>query len=108
MSPAGTTLFMTLLAVWSVVLSRLSGQGDIVVGTPLANRKHSETEGLIAFSSIRWLCGLLPASARRSAISLPKFANGRLPLTPIRICLLNRLWKPCNPLAASVTALFSR
>ncbi|MFJ5362464.1 amino acid adenylation domain-containing protein, partial [Pectobacterium sp. CHL-2024] len=45
----GTTLFMTLLAVWSVVLSRLSGQGDIVVGTPLANRKHSETEGLIGF-----------------------------------------------------------
>ncbi|HEU0079166.1 MAG TPA: condensation domain-containing protein, partial [Longimicrobiaceae bacterium] len=33
----GTTLFMTLLAGWAVVLSRLSGQEDVVVGTPTAN-----------------------------------------------------------------------
>ncbi|WP_431262153.1 amino acid adenylation domain-containing protein [Roseateles chitinivorans] len=43
----GTTLFMTLLAGWSVLLSRLSGQHDIVVGTPVANRQRKETEGLI-------------------------------------------------------------
>jgi non-ribosomal peptide synthetase component F len=29
---------MTLLAGWAVVLSRLSGQDDVVVGTPVANR----------------------------------------------------------------------
>jgi amino acid adenylation domain-containing protein len=45
----GTTLHMTLLAAWSVVLSRLSGQGDVVVGTPAANRGHTEIEGLIGF-----------------------------------------------------------
>jgi amino acid adenylation domain-containing protein len=45
----GTTLFMTLLAGWSVVLSRLSGQEDVVVGTPSANRGRSEIEGLIGF-----------------------------------------------------------
>ncbi|HEU0051844.1 MAG TPA: condensation domain-containing protein, partial [Longimicrobium sp.] len=45
----GTTLFMTLLAAWSVVLSRLSGQGDVVVGTPSANRGRTEIEGLIGF-----------------------------------------------------------
>ncbi|WP_440030495.1 condensation domain-containing protein, partial [Chromobacterium amazonense] len=44
-----TTLFMTLLAAWSVVLSRLSGQDDIVVGTPVANRPRQELEGLIGF-----------------------------------------------------------
>ncbi|HEU0076704.1 MAG TPA: AMP-binding protein, partial [Longimicrobiaceae bacterium] len=45
----GTTLYMTLLAGWAVVLSRLSGQEDVVVGTPTANRRRSETEGLIGF-----------------------------------------------------------
>ncbi|WP_387696142.1 condensation domain-containing protein, partial [Photorhabdus sp. RM157S] len=45
----GTTLFMTLLAAWTVVLARLSGQDDIVIGTPVANRQNSETEALIGF-----------------------------------------------------------
>ncbi|HEX9936859.1 MAG TPA: amino acid adenylation domain-containing protein [Longimicrobium sp.] len=45
----GTTLFMTVLAGWAVVLSRLSGQGDVVVGTPVANRGRREIEGLIGF-----------------------------------------------------------
>jgi amino acid adenylation domain-containing protein len=45
----GTTLFMTVLAAWASVLSRLSGQDDIVVGTPVANRSRTETEGLIGF-----------------------------------------------------------
>nr|WP_269749532.1 non-ribosomal peptide synthetase [Xenorhabdus lircayensis] len=45
----GTTLFMTLLAAWGIVLARLSGQNDIVIGTPVANRPHRELEGLIGF-----------------------------------------------------------
>ncbi len=45
----GTTLFMTLLTGWAVVLSRLSGQEDLVVGTPTANRGRAEIEGLIGF-----------------------------------------------------------
>ncbi|HEU0078552.1 MAG TPA: condensation domain-containing protein, partial [Longimicrobiaceae bacterium] len=45
----GTTLFHTLLAGWAVVLSRLSGQEDVVVGTPTANRGRREIEGLIGF-----------------------------------------------------------
>jgi amino acid adenylation domain-containing protein/non-ribosomal peptide synthase protein (TIGR01720 family) len=43
------TLFMTLLAAFQVLLSRYSGQTDIVVGSPVANRNRSETEGLIGF-----------------------------------------------------------
>ena len=43
----GTTLFMTLLAAWAAVLSRLSGQDEVVIGTPTANRGRPETEGLI-------------------------------------------------------------
>ncbi|HEX6040667.1 non-ribosomal peptide synthetase, partial [Longimicrobium sp.] len=45
----GTTLFMTVLAGWATVLSRLSGQDDVVVGTPSANRGRREIEGLIGF-----------------------------------------------------------
>ncbi|TGX48080.1 non-ribosomal peptide synthetase, partial [Sphingomonas gei] len=45
----GTTLFTTLLAAWSVVLSRLSGQDDLVIGTPSANRGRREVEDLIGF-----------------------------------------------------------
>ncbi|WP_454258922.1 condensation domain-containing protein, partial [Pseudoxanthomonas mexicana] len=45
----GTTLFMTLLAGWSVLLSRLSGQSDVVIGTPVANRQRTELEDLIGF-----------------------------------------------------------
>ncbi|HKH48745.1 MAG TPA: amino acid adenylation domain-containing protein, partial [Thermoanaerobaculia bacterium] len=41
------TLFMTLLAVFEVLLHRLSGQDDLLVGTPVANRNHSELEALI-------------------------------------------------------------
>ncbi|HKQ04408.1 MAG TPA: amino acid adenylation domain-containing protein, partial [Blastocatellia bacterium] len=43
----GTTLFMTLLAGWGALLSRLSGQQDVVIGTSVANRGRVEIEGLI-------------------------------------------------------------
>ncbi|HEX9936329.1 MAG TPA: condensation domain-containing protein, partial [Longimicrobium sp.] len=45
----GTTLFMTVMAGWAAVLARLSGQDDIVIGTPSANRGRAEIEGLIGF-----------------------------------------------------------
>ncbi|HEX6096257.1 MAG TPA: non-ribosomal peptide synthase/polyketide synthase [Thermoanaerobaculia bacterium] len=45
----GVTLFMTLLSAWGVLLSRLSGQQDVVIGTPVANRQRHEVEGLIGF-----------------------------------------------------------
>ncbi len=45
----GATLFMTLLAAFTVLLSRYSGQTDVVVGTPVANRPRPELEGLIGF-----------------------------------------------------------
>ncbi len=43
----GATPFMVLLAGFAVLLSRLSGQQDVVVGTPIANRGRLEIEGLI-------------------------------------------------------------
>jgi amino acid adenylation domain-containing protein len=43
----GVTLFMTLLAAWQVLLHRLSGQDDIVVGSPVANRDQPALQNLI-------------------------------------------------------------
>ncbi|MBO4210980.1 condensation domain-containing protein, partial [Micromonospora echinofusca] len=45
----GGTLFMTLLTGWAIVLSHLSGQPDLVIGTPTANRRRTELENLIGF-----------------------------------------------------------
>ncbi len=43
------TLFMTLLAAFKILLSRYAGQEEIVVGTPSANRKRREIQGLIGY-----------------------------------------------------------
>ncbi|WP_121809994.1 non-ribosomal peptide synthetase [Mucilaginibacter kameinonensis] len=45
----GATLYMTLLAIFKVLLYRYSGQEDICVGTPVANRDREETAELIGF-----------------------------------------------------------
>jgi aspartate racemase len=45
----GVTLFMTLLAVFQILLYRYTGQEDVIVGSPIANRNRVEVEGLIGF-----------------------------------------------------------
>ncbi|HSF41071.1 MAG TPA: amino acid adenylation domain-containing protein [Thermoanaerobaculia bacterium] len=45
----GVTPFMTLLGAYAVLLSRYSGQRDVVAGSPIANRSHEEVEDLIGF-----------------------------------------------------------
>ncbi len=45
----GVTPFMFLLAAFKLLLARYTHQMDLVVGTPIANRNHSEIEGLIGF-----------------------------------------------------------
>ncbi|WP_171014185.1 condensation domain-containing protein, partial [Chitinivorax sp. B] len=45
----GATLFMGLFALFSALLSRYSGETDIVIGTPIANREQPEIANLIGF-----------------------------------------------------------
>ena len=45
----GATLFMTALAAFDVLLYRYTNQGDLSIGTPVANRTRPETEGLLGF-----------------------------------------------------------
>ncbi len=46
---SGGSLFMTLLAAFQTLLYRYTGQEDIAIGSPIANRHRSEIEGLIGF-----------------------------------------------------------
>ena len=57
----GATLFMTCLAAFQLLLSRFSGQQDLIVGTDVANRNRVETENLIGFFT-----NLLPLRAKLS------------------------------------------
>ncbi|WP_081983465.1 non-ribosomal peptide synthetase [Streptacidiphilus albus] len=46
---SGASLFMTLLSVFQLLLSKYSGQEDIAVGTPIAGRNRAEIEDMIGF-----------------------------------------------------------
>ncbi len=46
---ASATIYMTLLAAWAALLSRLGAGRDLVIGLPIANRNRAETEGLVGF-----------------------------------------------------------
>ncbi|KIO56928.1 Long-chain-fatty-acid--CoA ligase [Bacillus subtilis] len=43
----GATLYMVMLSAYYTLLSKYTGQDDIIVGTPSAGRNHSDTEGII-------------------------------------------------------------
>jgi amino acid adenylation domain-containing protein len=62
----GATLFMVLLAAFQVLLHRYSGQDDIVVGTPIANRTRAETEAVVG-------CFVNPLVLRVSMSGDPSF-----------------------------------
>src|SRR5262249_19589953 len=85
------TLYMVLYAGFTVLLSRLSGQSDIVVGVPVANRQRSEVEGLIGFFvntlALRmgikgeWSVGELLKRAKR--ITLEGFEHQQMPFEQV-------------------------
>ena len=83
----GATLFMVLLAAFNVLLHRYSGQGDIAVGTPVAQRNRPEIEELIGFFvNTLVLCTQLSGDftfrellRRVKEVSLGAFAHQDLP-----------------------------
>ncbi len=64
----GATLFMVLLAAFDVLLHRLTGEVDLVVGTPIANRERREIEGLIG-------CFVNTLALRADLSGAPAFAS---------------------------------
>ncbi|WP_405854378.1 amino acid adenylation domain-containing protein [Streptomyces sp. NBC_01515] len=103
----GATPFVALLAGWAILLSRLSGQEDIVVGSPFANRRGPGAAGLIGFlvNSLPLridLSGSLTASealTRTRAVVREALAHQDLPFERI-VELVN------PPRSASRTPLF--
>jgi non-ribosomal peptide synthetase component F len=51
----GCTMYMTMLAAFQLLLARHSGEEDICVGTPIANREHPQTADLIGFFVNTWV-----------------------------------------------------
>ncbi|MCP4663218.1 MAG: AMP-binding protein, partial [bacterium] len=45
----GTTMFMTFLAAFQVLLGRITGEANLAVGSPIAGRNRAEIEGLVGF-----------------------------------------------------------
>ncbi|NOQ26740.1 MAG: AMP-binding protein, partial [Bacteroidales bacterium] len=43
----GLTMYMSLLSIFTILLSKLSGQEDIIVGSPIAARRHSDLERIV-------------------------------------------------------------
>ncbi|WP_040497723.1 condensation domain-containing protein, partial [Fulvivirga imtechensis] len=44
---SGATMFMTVLSIFNILLSKLSNQEDITIGTPVAGRDHADLEDVI-------------------------------------------------------------
>ncbi len=44
---AGATLYMVLLSLYNIFLSKISNREDIVIGTPIAGRRHADLENII-------------------------------------------------------------
>jgi amino acid adenylation domain-containing protein len=86
-SNSGATLFMLLLAGFQALLSRYSGDTDILVGTPIANRTRTETEEMIGlFASTLVLRGdlagdptVLELLRRTKQTALDAYANQDVP-----------------------------
>jgi L-ascorbate metabolism protein UlaG (beta-lactamase superfamily) len=64
----GSTLYMTLLAAFTALLYRYTGQADVIVGTPVANRERVETAELIG-------CLINTMAVRTDVSGNPDFAE---------------------------------
>ncbi|WPD23243.1 MAG: amino acid adenylation domain-containing protein [Candidatus Electrothrix scaldis] len=108
-----STLFMTLLAVFGVLLHKYSGQDDILIGSPTANRTQSQIEDLIGFFvntlvlRARFEKGMsfsaLLAQVRRTA--LEAFAYQDLPFERLVERLAPERSLSCSPLFQVMFAL---
>ena len=84
---AGATPFMTLYAAFAVLLSRYSGQEEVVIGSPIAGRRHSALEPLIGFfvnmlalrANLTGDPGFLELLARVKSMTLEAYAHQDLP-----------------------------
>jgi non-ribosomal peptide synthetase component F len=102
----GATFFMTMLAAFAVLLYRLSGEEDVVIGSPIANRNNLELQGLIGFftntMALRVRLGGNPSFreviARARATALGAYDHQDLPFEKVVETLAPRRDPSYNPL----------
>jgi hypothetical protein len=102
----GATLFITMLAAFTTLLYRLSGEEDIVVGSPIANRNNLELQGLIGFFTntiaLRTQLGGNPSFRevvkRARATALAAYAHQDLPFEKVVETVAPRRDPSHNPL----------
>lgn len=107
------TLFMTLLAAFNVLLTRYTGQKDLIVGTPVAGRNRTETENLIGFF-VNALALRLDVSANPAfqqllrqvkEKTLEAFSNQELPFEKVVAAVKPERSLSYNPIFQTVFAL---
>jgi arthrofactin-type cyclic lipopeptide synthetase C len=105
------TPYMVIMSAWAMLLSRLSGQSDVVIGSPVANRTRAEIEGLIGMF-VNTLALRIDTSgepsgeallARVKAQTLAAQAHQDLPFEqvvdiskPCAVCRTARCSRPCS------------
>ena len=102
----GATLFMTMLAAFTTLLYRLSGEEDIVIGSPIANRNNLELQGMIGFFTntlaLRTRLGGNPSFRevvrRARATALGAYAHQDLPFERVVETVAPRRDASYNPL----------
>lgn len=100
------TFFMAALAAFATLLYRLSGQEDIVLGSPIANRNHAQLQGLIGFFTntiaLRTRLGGSPSFRqvvdRARATALGAYAHQELPFEKVVERLAPRRDPGWNPI----------
>ena len=100
---------MTLLAGFAALLGRYTGQEDVVVGSPIANRTRAEIEGLIGFfvNTLVLRTDLAGDPALRASCSAGS-ARRRSAPTPTRTCRSSGWSRSCSPSATSAARRSSR
>ncbi len=87
----GATLFMAVAAAWAALLHRHSGQGDLVIGFPIAGRRSREAEPLIGFFVNTLVLRVRLAGATRFDALLAEVRRRRSTPSPTRSCRSSEL-----------------
>ena len=111
----GVTLFMTLLAAFKTLLYRYTGQTDLVLGSPIANRNRVELESLIGFfvnmlplrTDVSGNPTFLELLGRVREVNLEAYAHRDLPFERLVAVLAPQRNLSCTPLFQVVFALWN-
>jgi tyrocidine synthetase-3 len=105
-SEEGVTLYMVLLSLYAVLLSKISGQEDIVIGTPVSGRRHADLDPVIGMfvNTLPLRNRLLPEQTFRQFLrqtkqqTLNAFENQDYPFEDIVEKVINQRDLSRNPL----------